>query len=636
MGLVCTVRLHRLCNQGCTFCTLRDSVPQALPTPQVLSELASARAGGATIARFTGGEPTLDRRLPGLVRRARDLGYQHVEIETNAVLLTYPAVLGALVEAGLDRAWVTLHAADDALNDQVTRDEGGAARTWAGARALAAAGVTIGLCTPVLPGTVASLAALIDRAAELPTLDAVRFYAVTDRGEAALSALEAGLGKAAARCRKHRLDHRFESAYCPPPCAFSERFVRVHSPLFASLRADPGGTDDPRVRVAACAACGIADRCAGFPSRYVAARPGDLPGAPPGEEAVAAIRGQLGGVDRGARNQVRHVQMDDPGGDKPNVRLIWACNQRCRFCWVDFDWTPPTRERVLAQLGELAARGARAVSLTGGEPTLVPWLPDAVGLAAALGFERIELQTNGTHLTDALVQRLVDAGLTDVLVSLHSHVPEVADAITQSPGDAVRTVAGVDRLVGTTLLLEVNHVITRRNLATTVSFVDFVHGRWGGRVKITWSVAAPITEASQRYDDSIVPFDEAGPVLREALERCVALGVPFGGQDSTCGVPPCVLGGDPRFVTRGFEPGHEDSGSFVFPEACGGCSHRGICRGLQRSYVATFGDRGIRPLIDPPALTRPDGAARLPVQLAASSKRTVQATGSSVRAEESE
>ena len=614
MGLVRTIRLHRLCNQGCTFCSLRDSTPHTMATRDVEAELRGGRGSGATIARFTGGEPTMDRRLPTFVRVARELGYEQVEIETNAVALSYPALAEALVEAGLHRAWVTLHAEDDAVNDAVTRDPGGAARTWAGARAVAARGVHLGLCVPVLAPTADGLGALVDRAAaELSTLDAVRLFPVMDTdGPVDFAALEPGLMRAAARCRKHRLDHRFEAAYCPPPCAFSERLVRVHTPLFASLRTDPGGTDDPRVRIVPCERCAIAERCPGFPSRLVRLAPERLPKEPPGEEAAAAIRGQLGGVDRGGRNQVRHVQVTDTGTDKPNVRLIWACNQRCRFCWVDFDWTPPVRERVLAQLTELAAGGATVVSLTGGEPTLVPWLPDAVRTASDLGFERIELQTNGTHLADGdLVERLADAGLTDVLVSLHSHVPEVADSITQSPGDQVRTVAGVDRLVESSLAIELNHVITRRNLSTTVGFVDFVHGRWGARVEITWSVAAPITEASQRYDDSIVPFDEVGPVLRAALERCLELGVRFGGQDSTCGVPPCVLGGDPRFVTRGFEAGHEDSESFVFPDACSPCSHRSVCRGLQRSYVAVFGDRGISPLVTAPALTPLDRAVRL-------------------------
>jgi hypothetical protein len=126
-----------------------------------------------------------------------------------------------------------------------------------------------------------------------------------------------------------------------------------------------------------------------------------------------------------------------------------------------------------------------------------------------------------------------------------------------------------------------------------------VYGRWGRRVEITWSVAAPITEASLRYDDAIVPFDEAGPVLRGALDRCVALGLAFGGQDSTCGVPPCVLEGDPRFVRQWFSEGHADSGSFVKVEACATCTHATICRGVQRDYVKVFGSRGIRTLSHP-------------------------------------
>ena len=601
MALVETIRLHRACNQACTFCTLRDRMARALPTAEIEAQLRLGRERGSIMVRFTGGEPMMDRRLPQLIRRAAALGYSSVEVETNATLASYPNVAEKLVAAGLTRAWVTLVAADPSESDRFTQDPGGSARSIQGLRNLAEGGVQIGLCLPVTPQTAPGLAALVDHVVGVAGgVSAVRLFVVTSREEPTPYALlEAGLAKVAARCRKHNLDHRFEPAYGPPPCAFSDKLVRIHTPLFASMSLIEGGTDVPRVRVEACGACPLVGRCPGFPEGYARLLPSSLPGGPPGEEAVAAIRGQLGGVERGARNQLRFVQVPDAEqiGDKPNVRLNWACNQRCRFCWVDYDWTPPDRTRVLDQIASLAAQGVRRVSLTGGEPTLVPWLLDVVEAARSHDFERIELQTNATHLAGRdLPRRLEAAGLTRVLVSLHSHVAEVSDSITQAPGDFERTVAGLDALVSTDLELVVNHVITRRNLSTTEGFPDFVHARWGRRVAITWSIAAPITDAAARYDDSIVPFDESGPVLVRALERCLDLGLEFGGQDSSCGAPPCVLGGDPRFVTQGFEEGHQDVEAFVKVAECAECSHQSMCRGLQRAYVSLFGSRGIRPL----------------------------------------
>ena len=61
------------------------------------------------------------------------------------------------------------------------------------------------------------------------------------------------------------------------------------------------------------------------------------------EETIRALRGHLGGEGRSASTQVSHVELleRNPGEfQKVNIRVNWACNQRCRFCWVDFDWTP--------------------------------------------------------------------------------------------------------------------------------------------------------------------------------------------------------------------------------------------------------------------------------------------------------
>ena len=612
--MVRTIRLLRACNQACTFCTLRDSEPAPLPTVRVEEELAEGRRDGATILRFTGGEPTLDRRLSRFVRLARTLGYEHVEVETNATLASYDRVADALAEAGLTRAWVTVISSEPAESDRVSRDPGGLQRTFEGIEQLARRGVGIGLCLPVTPDTAPGLAAVVERVAA--RVDAVRLFVVTDpRRPVPYDTFEAGLAKAAARCRKHKVDHRFEAAYCPPPCAFSDRFVRSHTALFASLSVVAGGTDDRRVRVPGCDGCGLRERCPGFPSSYAAALPGALPSSPPGAATVDAVRGQLAGVLRSERNQLRAVQApSSPGsGDEHDLRLNWACNQRCVFCWVDFGWTPPTRERVLQQVAELSAAGGRLLSLTGGEPTLVPWLVDVVRSAHEAGFERIELQTNGMNLADSdLAERLAEAGLTRALVSLHSHVPEECDAITGGAGHLSRTLAGIDRLAVTGVEIYLNHVVTRRNLASTPDFVDFVARRWGRRVVVVWSVAAPVNEATLRHEGAILPFDEVGPVLLRALERCVELDVAFGGQDGTCGVPPCVLGGDPRFVTVGFDRTHRDSEAFVFVEACKECSSLATCRGVQANYVERFGSRGIVPLSGPrpvPRLRREEGMA---------------------------
>jgi pyruvate-formate lyase-activating enzyme len=116
------------------------------------------------------------------------------------------------------------------------------------------------------------------------------------------------------------------------------------------------------------------------------------------------------------------------------VQLTRACNQLCRFCS-----NPPTGlELGLADacrhVDDLRARGYDGVILTGGEPTLVAWLPEAVRYAAEHGIAP-RIITNGQRLAEGpLLDALVAAGLRHVHCSLYSADPAVHDALTRAAG----------------------------------------------------------------------------------------------------------------------------------------------------------------------------------------------------------
>ncbi len=138
------VRTGFACNQDCGMCwqSRAWSGPGAA---QVLTWVEDLRRAGATRLILSGGEPTLDAALPEYVARARALGFAAVTLETNAVQLAKPEHAARLAAAGLTDAFVSLHAADAAISDAITRARGTHARTLAGVDALLDAGVTVTL-----------------------------------------------------------------------------------------------------------------------------------------------------------------------------------------------------------------------------------------------------------------------------------------------------------------------------------------------------------------------------------------------------------------------------------------------------------------------------------------------------------
>ncbi|UJR84359.1 radical SAM protein [Sandaracinus amylolyticus] len=130
------------CNQTCTFCELAD-MDVDLSKDDVRAALEAARGRGSTRVILTGGEPTLSRDLVDHVRYARSIGFEEIELQTNAVLLDKPGAARALADAGLTSAQVSLHGPDSAISDRLTAAPGTHARTLRGIDALLEAGVRV-------------------------------------------------------------------------------------------------------------------------------------------------------------------------------------------------------------------------------------------------------------------------------------------------------------------------------------------------------------------------------------------------------------------------------------------------------------------------------------------------------------
>lgn len=99
------------------------------------------------------------------------------------------------------------------------------------------------------------------------------------------------------------------------------------------------------------------------------------------------------------------------------------CNLRCGHCAV-FDNAFVSDQREVSSwqdihdvLDAASNIGVRDIVLTGGEPTLSPWLVPALRQATRRGFS-CSLSTNGTLVTPTLVAALVEAGLEKATVSL--------------------------------------------------------------------------------------------------------------------------------------------------------------------------------------------------------------------------
>ena len=133
------------------------------------------------------------------------------------------------------------------------------------------------------------------------------------------------------------------------------------------------------------------------------------------------------------------------------INIGKACNNRCVFC---IDGLPKREDRSYMPFEQMRAElkrwhddGHRSVGFLGGEPTTYPKIVDSVAYAKELGFTRIAIATNATklrlhHFTD----RILDAGLTRITISMHGHTAELEDKLTRVPGNFEKKVAAIQYL----------------------------------------------------------------------------------------------------------------------------------------------------------------------------------------------
>ncbi len=117
-----SLRITKRCNAACSFCNARGQLHDLAEEPDLREHmLAEAARQGSELVSFTGGEPTLEPKLPFWISRAKTLGFSRVELQTNGVALAEPGLLDSLMEAGLDHILLSLHAGTKTLHDDMLK-----------------------------------------------------------------------------------------------------------------------------------------------------------------------------------------------------------------------------------------------------------------------------------------------------------------------------------------------------------------------------------------------------------------------------------------------------------------------------------------------------------------------------------
>ncbi len=276
--------------------------------------------------------------------------------------------------------------------------------------------------------------------------------------------------------------------------------------------------------------------------------------------------------------------------ERLHVMVSSGCNNDCVFCLED------RLERRLADFGdpfEILEKFPHrdSVLFTCGEPTLHPKLVGMVQRASFLGYQSIGLVTNGRLLgKNGLGRRLVDAGLTEVTVSIHSHRPEIHDRMVGRRA-FLQTLHGLDLMVAARaggLVVKTSTVVTLVNLPDLTETVSFLAGR--GVEVVNLNYVEPAGKAALAFDRLAPRMSEVAAVVSRIPEGCCR-------ELVVTGMPPCLLGGAGRSGLREiiwlFKEGRfvrlEPNRRQVYGPPCDSCLLKNSCDGIWRLYADRYG-----------------------------------------------
>ncbi len=299
------------------------------------------------------------------------------------------------------------------------------------------------------------------------------------------------------------------------------------------------------------------------------------------------------------------------GPKKVILNATYKCNNRCTFCAVgtrtqlDGDYT---RQREL--LLKYRKRGVTLLDIDGGEPTLYERLFPLIRFARRVGYEKVNVTTNGRMAAyEGYARKLVDSGATSLLFSIHGASRHLHAANVGVPEALDQTLAGVEncvRLAAPELELGANVTVTLSN-----------HRHLGDIAELVWQLGLRWLNIQ-----FLTPFGRATRTVSPdtAQAASIAMSVIDEWKDrmklSVINLPWCFMPGYEEFVVGDLLKlerhmlfvDNEEVNLFEYLRQqreyraeCAGCTRRIFCGGFYRMDDVPEPEW----LIEPEALVRP-------------------------------
>lgn len=225
-----------------------------------------------------------------------------------------------------------------------------------------------------------------------------------------------------------------------------------------------------------------------------------------------------------------------------DIALTYRCQNSCLHCYNEGERkvSELKEEEWYEVLKKLELIGIPHIVFTGGEPTLVPFLPKLVSYAENLGLVT-GINTNGRRFKDVdFAKELKDSGIDHLQITLESPIEHIHDEMVNEKGAFKETLTGINDCLKEGIYTMTNTTITRLNKDTMADLPKFLKGIG---IK-TFAVNSIIFSGSAIKSNSHLSKEELIPILEEISKKAREFNLRFIWYTPTkyCELNPLELG----------------------------------------------------------------------------------------------
>jgi MoaA/NifB/PqqE/SkfB family radical SAM enzyme len=310
-----------------------------------------------------------------------------------------------------------------------------------------------------------------------------------------------------------------------------------------------------------------------------------------------------------------HRKILEPGKIKKTVIIIgYDCNNRCQFCINEHkrDFVFKTTGNIKEEMIMAKKQGTTYLEIIGGEFTIRADAVSLVGFAKQLGFKNIAMATNGRMYSYFnYTRRMIKAGLTDIIFSIHGHNEKLHDKLTRSPGSFKQLLQGLANFkklgfksIGS------NTTIVKQNYKSLPLIGKFIYSQGIRNSEFIF--------VDPTYGGANIDFYKLVPKISEAasyIRKCLDIGKNNRARHWTIRYVPLCYFQDyleqisellevKKFHTEHFAPDFqnynvEDSRKEIGrikTEKCKKCRLFNECEGIWKEYFKNYGDKELKPI----------------------------------------